>query len=196
MNRRANAYEAAFADYLRSLRVAYVAADQSRRSVERGGTLKSVDFVVSPAAPPGHTPTRWLVDVKGRRFPSGRRRPQYWRNWTTADELESLSRWSLRFGSAFRAVLVFAYELVGERSPTPPEQVHFWRGVPYAFLAAEASRYRAASRPLSPRWGTVAVPAAEFRRLAVPVGQLLGDLPLADPLLNEGSNAGATAPRA
>ncbi|MEQ8846900.1 HYExAFE family protein [Botrimarina sp.] len=165
-----NHYEAAFEAYLRSRRLAYVAVDERRRAVEPAGTLKSVDYIVSPADP--HAP-RWLVDVKGRRFPSGQRRPRYWRNWTSEEELDSLVEWERRFGFGFESVLVFAYELVADRAPTPPEEVYYWRGRPYAFVAVRAGDYRRAARRLSRRWRTVTVPAPEFRRLATPVAAAL-----------------------
>ena len=67
MANRDNPYEAAFEEYLRARGVPYVAVDEARRSVlAEGGSLKSLDFIVST---PG--PVTWLVDVKGRRFPSG-----------------------------------------------------------------------------------------------------------------------------
>jgi hypothetical protein len=177
MAKRHNHYEAAFEDYLRSRQVAYVAVDERRRAVEAIGSLKSVDFIVSPGAGSLSEdegllpPARWLVDVKGRRFPSG---SQYWRNWTTEEELASLARWGDRFGAGFLGVLVFAYELVGDRSPVPAHEVHYWRDRPYAFVAIPADDYRRICRPLSPKWGTVAAPAAEFRRLARPVAMALG----------------------
>lgn len=171
MAKRHNHYEAAFEDYLRARRIAYVAVDERRRAIEAAGTLKSVDFIVSPPDEGGAPAARWLVDVKGRQFPSGR---QYWRNWTTAEELESLARWGDRFGAGFLGVLVFAYELCGDRSPVPAHEVHYFRDRPYAFVAAPADQYRALCRTLSPRWGTVAVPAAEFRRVARPVAAALG----------------------
>lgn len=174
MAKRHNHYEAAFEDYLRSRQIAYVAVDERRRAVEKIGSLKSVDFIVSPSAVSAHEdglpPARWLVDVKGRRFPSGR---QYWRNWTTEEELASLERWSDRFGPGFLGVLVFAYELCGDRSPVPAHEVHYWRDRPYAFVAVPADAYRAICRPLSPKWGTVSAPAADFRRLARPVATAL-----------------------
>ena len=166
MAKRHNHYEAAFEDYLRAQRVAYIAVDESRRALDPDGPLKSVDFLVSPA-----TGARWLVDVKGRRFPSGR---QYWRNWTTREEFESLARWDDRFGDAFLGVLVFAYELTADRSPTPPHEVHRYRRRDYAFVALPAKTYARLARPLSPRWGTVAVPAEEFRSAARTVADALG----------------------
>jgi hypothetical protein len=75
MANRDNHYEAAFEEYLRERGVPYVAVDEARRSVlSGGGSLKSLDFIVS--APEA----MWLVDVKGRRFPSGDEQKQYWKN--------------------------------------------------------------------------------------------------------------------
>src|SRR5262245_44080661 len=110
MAKRDNHYEAAFEGWLQWLRVPYVAVDESHRAAapapskspaER--TLKSLDFIVSPATWLG----TWLVDVKGRRFPTAGQ--QYWRNWSTADELESLAGWEELFGPRSAGLLVFAY---------------------------------------------------------------------------------------
>ncbi len=74
MANRDNHYEAAFEQFLRSRGVPYVAVDEAKRSLlSDGGSIKSLDFIVSA---PG--PTTWLVDVKGRRFPSGDVQKQYW----------------------------------------------------------------------------------------------------------------------
>ena len=77
MANRDNHYEAAFEEYLRSRGVPYVAVDEAKRSVlSDGASIKSLDFIVSnPAA------VSWLVDVKGRKFPSGDIQKQYWKNF-------------------------------------------------------------------------------------------------------------------
>ncbi|MEN6495460.1 MAG: HYExAFE family protein, partial [Thermoguttaceae bacterium] len=73
MANRDNHYEAAFEAYLRSRGLPYVAVDEAKRSVLGDGeSIKNLDFIVST---PG-TAT-WLVDVKGRRFPSAE--DQYWK---------------------------------------------------------------------------------------------------------------------
>ena len=78
MANRDNHYEAAFEDYLRSRGVPYVAVDEAKRSVlSDGASIKSLDFIVSSAGP-----VRWLVDVKGRKFPSGDIQKQFWKNWS------------------------------------------------------------------------------------------------------------------
>src|SRR5262245_5257124 len=87
MANRENHYEAAFEAYLRDRRVPYVAVDEAKRACTDEGSIKNLDFIVSPGGGPA-----WLIDVKGRRFPSGEQK-QYWKNWSTRDDLLSLARW-------------------------------------------------------------------------------------------------------
>jgi len=158
-----NHYEAAFEGWLRDRRVPYVAVDEARRSRFPGGSIKSLDFIVS--LPGGFC---WLVDVKGRRFPAGRQK-QYWKNWSTRDDLVSLARWERWFGERFGALFVFAYNVVGNRSPLPAERLFEFRGGLYAFVGIRLREYAMHARRISPRWDTLAMPAAHFRGLAAPV---------------------------
>jgi hypothetical protein len=168
MANRDNHYEAAFEAYLRGERLAYIAVDEARRSLVPGGSLKSLDFIVSPPSGPA-----WLVDVKGRRFPSGDEHQQYWKNWSTRDDLRSLAAWERHFGDGFLPLLVFAYHLVGRRSPLPPEQLFEFRGEYYGFVAVRLADFVPHARPLSDRWDTVAMPVGEFRRSARALVELL-----------------------
>lgn len=162
MANRDNHYEAAFEEYLRGRGVPYVAVDEARRSVMADGqSLKSLDFIV---AAPG--PWTWLVDVKGRRFPSGDQTCQYWKNWSTQDDLDSLGQWESLFGESFRGLFVFAYNIVGARAPLPPEQLFEYREALYGFVGIPLSDYEAWAHTISPSWETVAMPTADFRRLA------------------------------
>lgn len=160
MANRNNHYEAAFEAYLRQEQIAYVAVNEQRRAIDNAGSLKSVDFIVSTNT------DRWLIDVKGRRFPSGIKQKQYWRNWSTQEDLDSLLRWQQHFGQGFHAGFVFAYELTADRSPVRPEEVFVFRDVSYAFVGVHIDDYCKAARPLSPKWQTVSVPIAEFRAMA------------------------------
>lgn len=164
MANRDNHYEAAFEEYLRSRQVPYVAVDETRRSLLGEGSLKSLDFIVSSVA----QPTRWLVDVKGRRFPSGEQK-QYWKNWSTRDDLDSLTSWERLFGEQFNGLFVFAYNVVGDRAPLPAESLFTYRGSVYGFVGILLREYASRARPISPAWDTVAMPTEEFRELAAPV---------------------------
>ena len=170
MANRDNHYEAAFEAYLRSHRVPYVAVDEGKRSLlSDGGSLKSLDFIVSS---PGDT--TWLVDVKGRRFPSGDETKQYWKNWSTRDDLRSLAQWEDLFGGGFCGLFVFAYDVLGDRAPLPAEQLFEHGGNLYGFVAVRLSDYAACAHPISPSWDTMAMPTAEFRHFARPLWELLG----------------------
>lgn len=173
MANRDNHYEAAFEEYLRQHGVPYVAVDEARRSLlSSGATIKSLDFIV--AVPGGAT---WLIDVKGRRFPSGDIQQQYWKNWSTRDDLRSLATWEQLFGAQFRGLFVFAYDVLGNRAPLPAEQLFDFRGSIYGFIAVALGDYAACARTISPKWDTVAMPAADFRRVARPLDALLGLAP-------------------
>ena len=170
MANRDNHYEAAFEEFLRSRGVPYVAVDEAKRSLmSDGASIKSLDFIVSS---PGQK--TWLVDVKGRRFPSGDVQKQYWKNWSTRDDLRSLAQWEELFGAGFRGLFVFAYDVLGDRAPLPAEELFRCRGSLYGFIAVQLADYAAHAHPISPRWDTWAMPAGDFRRLARPLAELLG----------------------
>jgi hypothetical protein len=174
MAKRDNHYDVAFEAYLRQRGIPYVAVDEARRSpggrVIEGNcgsgseTLKNLDFIVSPKG----TGLSWLVDVKGRQFPSGRRK-QYWRNWTTRDELDSLARWEVLFGRQFCGLLVFAYHVLEDVAPLPPDQLFAFRDRLYGFVGIRLHHYLTFGRVISPKWNTLSVPGRQFRALAQPI---------------------------
>ena len=136
---------------------------------------KSLDFIVSS---PGES--TWLVDVKGRRFPSGDEQKQYWKNWSTRDDLRSLGQWEALFGERFSALFAFAYNVIGDRAPLSADRLFEFRGALYGFVGIRLSDYAAAAHPISPSWDTVAMPVNQFRRLARPVDEFLVDNTPAD----------------
>jgi hypothetical protein len=170
MAKRDNHYEAAFEAFLRARRIPYVAVDEAKRSVvshaastdqTNSPTLKNVDFVVSPQMGQGS----WLVDVKGRRFPTGTRR-QFWKNWSTGDELRILSAREELFGPGFTGLLVFAYDVRESVSPVPPELLFAFKNRLYGFVGVRLDHYLSGSKRISPRWDTYAMSAPRFRQLA------------------------------
>lgn len=167
MANRDNHYEAAFEAFLRERQVPYVAVDESKRALMAGDSLKSLDFIVSAAIG-----VRWLVDVKGRLFPSGEQR-QYWKNWSTRDDLISLAHWERLFGEGFAGLFVFAYCVVGERAPLPEERLFTFREQRYGFIGIRLQDYAEEARQISPKWDTVALPTQRFRSLARPLESYL-----------------------
>jgi len=174
MAKRDNHYEAAFEAWLRAARVPFVAVNEARRPDAGRRSLKNIDFIVSPAV----QPESWLVDIKGRQFPTAGR--QFWRNWSTADELASLASWETLLGPQFCGLLVFAYQVVGDRAPLAADELFFFRGRLYGFLGVRLDHYSSFARPLSTRWNTVTLPVPQFRALARPVREFFG-VPLSTP---------------
>ena len=166
---RTNHYDAAFEEYLRQRRTPHVVVDETRRSLLQQVSLKSMDFIVYSAKRPN-----LLVDVKGRKFPSGSPgSPHTWENWATADDLESLLRWETVFGGDFRAILVFAYHIVDDRFMDRfPDRFQF-REQSYAFYGVWADEYFEQMRTRSPSWETVSLPSSDFRRLRAPIAEFL-----------------------
>ncbi len=138
MAKRDNHYEAAFEEYLRQRQVPYIAVDETKRALLGDASLKSLDFIVSPAAGPA-----WLIDVKGRRFPSGDQQKQYWKNWSTGDDVRSLTAWQRLFGPKAQGLFVFAYEVVADRAPLPLDQLFPYRNRLYGFLGVRSHDYQA-----------------------------------------------------
>ena len=178
MAKRSNHYEAAFEEYLRARQIPYIAVDEAKRARLGGATLKSLDFIVSPAVGPS-----WLVDVKGRQFPSGNRQKQYWRNWSTRDDLRGLTGWQQLLGRNFQGLFVFAYQIVQDRSPVAQEHLFAFRDRWYGFVGITLSDYGRMARPLSAAWDTLSMPASSFRAAASAVDEFF--FPAVPPKENE-----------
>jgi hypothetical protein len=163
---RSNHYEAAFEAYLQWHRLCYVAVDETRRSMLGEERIKNLDFIVH-----GEKGARLLVDVKGRRFPSGTKHPRrVWECWSTQDDIDGLARWEKVFGPGYQGVLVFAYELLpAVELPDDTDDLWTWRGRRYLLRAIMASDYRRHMRVRSHSWGTVDLPGAKYRALVRPL---------------------------
>jgi hypothetical protein len=165
--KRSNHYEAAFEAYLQWHRLCYVAVDETRRSMLGESRVKSLDFIVH-----GDGGSRLLVDVKGRRFPGGRpEQPRcVWECWSERDDIDGLQRWAGMFGPGYQGLLVFTYHVLSSvELPHDTEDLWTWRGRRYLLRAVAAADYREHMRVRSPRWGTVSLPNAVFRRLVRPL---------------------------
>lgn len=171
---RSNHYEAAFEGYLQWHRLCYVAVDESRRSYLEELRIKSLDFIVH-----GAQGTKWLIDVKGRRYPAGKpERPRrVWECWATREDVESLQRWAERFGPGYRSLLVFMYQLM-PFAPSMPEgeDLWTWHDRRYLIRAVPVEEYQQAMHQRSPKWDTVMLPSAVFRQLARPFHTFVGPL--------------------
>jgi hypothetical protein len=168
---RGNHYEAAFEAYLQWRRLGYVAVNESRRAFVGDTPLKSLDFIV--LGPDG---ARFVVDVKGRRFPLGKpdKPRRVWECWSTREDVDGLERWAELSGPGYTGVLVFAYHVLRSvELPDDVEDLWTWRGRRYLLRAVTAADYRRHMRVRSPKWGTVALPTAAFRSLVRPLHHFL-----------------------
>jgi hypothetical protein len=173
MAQRSNHYDFAFEEFLRDARVPYVVVDEQRRALLREASLKSMDFIVYS---PGQR--NLLIDVKGRRFPSGGNGNLHkWENWATEDDLSSLLAWESVFGPDFRSMLVFAYDIAHSRYFAEFDALFTCRNRTYAFYGVWVDEYRDQMRSRSPSWDTVSVTSSEFRRLRTPITHFLATEP-------------------
>lgn len=172
-----NPYESAFAAYLRDRGVGFVAVDEAKRTLLGDADVKSLDFIIV-----GPENARLVVDVKGRKFPSGSptRPAKTWQNWTTQADIDGLVRWAGVLGGGFRGVLAFAYRLVPPYAVPPGTPDTFThKDATYLMRAVEVWDYRENMRPRSAKWGTVHLPAAAFRRVVKPFSAFLTRNPAA-----------------
>lgn len=174
MAKRDNHYETAFEAWLRVRQIPYVAIDETRRALLAGESIKNLDFIVSP---PGDL--SWLVDVKGRRFPASGEQKQYWKNWSTRDDLRGLEAWERLLGPGFQGLLVFAYQIAGDRSPLPASKLFEHRRRLYGFIGVRLRDYASFARPISKAWQTLALGSRQFREIGRPVEEILLPTPAA-----------------
>lgn len=158
-----NAYERAFAAFLRGRRVACIPVEETHRPLWQDGALKNVDFIV-----PASSGNMLMIDVKGRRITPQRSTRE---NWATADDVESLVHWQELFGAV--GLLVFVYDLP-DASRCGDFHDSFTHGARhYGCLAAPVDAYRRHLRVRSPKWGTVNLAKADFERVTRPISSWL-----------------------
>lgn len=164
-----NHYEAAFEHFLREKRLPHVVVDEKRRALAQDSSLKSFDFIVY-----SQKKYNLLVDIKGRRFPSGgENQANLWENWTTEDDMSGLMQWQEIFGSEFRSLLVFAYDILDSRWNSRFESVFEYKKRSYSFFGIWADEYESVLKTRSPKWQTVSISNANFRRLKEPIERFL-----------------------
>jgi hypothetical protein len=155
-------YESAFEDFLRRKGLPSIAVDEAKKALFAGAKLKSFDFVVY--RPQG---SNLLVDVKGRKCPPGGRSSSL-QNWVTREDIDDLRQWQDIFGDGFRAIFLFLYAWEGRVEEAPFKDLFAYEERWYSPLALSVADYREYMKPRSEKWGTVSLPAGDFRRLAKP----------------------------
>ena len=173
----ANHYEQACESWLLENSVQYVSVDQQKRQALMRDRIKSFDFLLYRVA---GSPV--MAEVKGRKFKgtslAGLKGLQC---WVTMDDVRGLIQWEQVFNASQErggdqtcdAVFVFAYEF--EKIDVDPNgrEVYEFDGNRYVFYAVRLDDYREYMTVRSPKWQTVNLPAAKFRKLALPVRELI-----------------------
>lgn len=166
-----NRYERVFAAWLRRQSLIYLLVDETHRRVFAGQTVKSPDFVVY-----GRKGQRFVIDVKGRRYPSGNEpRPRcVWERWCTRMDCTSLLRWSDALQG--QGLLVFVYHIRKGYEQACPRwlETWCWQENSYGLCGVRVEKYIEQMRLRSAKWDTVSLPMAVFRELAEPISVLLG----------------------
>ena len=169
--KRGNHYEAAFEWYLRARGAAVVPIVESRRSYLDDDDIKSPDFIVV-----GARESRLVVDVKGRQFPgvaAGKLR-KTWQNWSTAGDIDGLTRWSGRFGAGFCGIVAFVYHVLpAVVLPAETPDLFSFRDRLYLARGVRVADYRDHMKARSLRWSTVDLPTTAFRQLVRPFTDFL-----------------------
>lgn len=168
---RSNHYESAFEGWLQAHDVCYVGVDESRRCVLDGMRRKNLDFIVH-----GPEGARLVVDVKGRRFPSGKpgRLRRVWETWSTREDVDGLLRWADSFGPGYQGLLVFAYHVHRDINLADDVPDLFeWRERRYLFRAVDVVDYSRHMIVRSTSWDTVFVPRRAYRDMVQPVSSFV-----------------------
>jgi hypothetical protein len=174
---RSNPYEAAFESYLKNQGLCYIAVDETRRACLGETPIKNLDFIVL-----GATGARLLIDVKGRQFPGGpAEKPRYvWENWSTQEDIDGLGNWQRLFGPEYLALFVFLYNILPTVAlPDDTPDVWQFRDATYLLRSIPLSDYQQHLKVRSPKWGTVGLAGADFRRLVRPFRYYSHELPSA-----------------
>ena len=162
-------YEEAFRQYLSDHRVPFVTVEQVARRADAVGRIKNFDLLV-------HAPTgaHYIVEVKGKRFPSASRRGEtFWENWIHLDDLEGLQAWEEHFGPGYVGLLVFVYWLQADVDSPADLRVYEHRDRQYLMVGVTAADFSEACRRRSLRWQALYVPNKTFLNLAHPVEKLI-----------------------
>ncbi|CAN5596516.1 hypothetical protein BH11PLA2_BH11PLA2_15020 [soil metagenome] len=168
--KRDNHYEVAFEAFLRSRKIPFVAVDEAKRTLLGNEKIKSLDFIIV-----GPDDAKLVVDVKGRKYPSGsaEKPTKTWQNWATLEDIDGLDRWATMLGGGFRGVIAFAYNIVPPFIlPENTTDAFVFQGETYLMRAITSADYRKEMKPRSQRWGTVSLPAASFRNMVKPFTSL------------------------
>lgn len=157
----ANHFERAFEAWLLDNRVEFVGVDQHKRAHFTRNKIKSFDFLIYPRS---GDPAAVIAEVKGRKFSGAAATGlKSVPSWVMMDDVRGLLQWEEIFGSGYRAVFVFIYELARPDADTDGREAFTFEGRRYFGLCVRLDDYRRCMRQRSRKWQTMHLPAADLR---------------------------------
>lgn len=166
-----NRYEQAFEAWLIDQHVEFVRAEEHRRPGCLGTTVKSFDFLL-------HTRggKHVIVEVKGRTYKGTSLIDLKGLDcWVTLDDVNGLHLWQQALGKDYAAAFVFAYRVAQVDVEYDGREAFSFGPDRYLFFAVRATDYGRCMKRRSPKWRTVTLPAADFRKCVVDPASLLAD---------------------
>lgn len=158
-------YERLFETILRDAEILYIAIDESKRPIYAGKSVKNFDFIVSSFN------GKFLIDIKGKTFPYGRR--GFWENWITSDDISGLKLWSSHF-NAFIPLIVFIYRIVDREYQDRFEDLY--EDGKYGIVAVDLATYYRNAKTRSKKWDAISISRDAFQRLAKPISSYIPEL--------------------
>jgi hypothetical protein len=182
MARWRNHYEFALARALSDRGAQLLPVDEGSKATPEGRTIKNFDLLWFRDDGPS-----WLIEIKGRRASTT---PNA---WTTMLDVASLEGWRGILGDGYQPMLafVFAREIeteqsadwlpdpawepdpnwdlgIGDLQPQTPDCDFLHSRYAYTAFAVPLAVFQACAKLRSPRWRTLNLPSAAFRKHAIP----------------------------
>lgn len=167
-NRSVNHYEKAFENWLIDNRIKYTSIDQSKRAAFGKAKLKSFDFLLERDGK-----STIIAEVKGRIFKGDSfEKLTKLECWSVADDVEGMLQWQKVFGDGHEAYFIFTYCMENPDVDFDGRGFYEYSQKRYVSLAIRLEDYRRFMKLRSPKWRTVTLSAADFRRCAIDLEEL------------------------
>ncbi|MHC4756485.1 MAG: HYExAFE family protein [Planctomycetota bacterium] len=166
-NYHLNHYELAFGNWLIDNRIQYIAVDEQKRAAFGRSKIKSFDYLITLNG------QQIIAEVKGRKFKgTSFAKLSGFECWVTADDIDGLAEWQAVFGAGYSSAFIFAYRVENIDVDFDGREVYEFRDNKYIFFCIRLDDYLRYMKIRSPKWKTVTLPAAKFRKCAVQMQSL------------------------
>jgi hypothetical protein len=167
-NYHLNHYELAFGNWLIDNRIQYIAVDEQKRAAFGRSKIKSFDYLITLNG------RQIIAEVKGRKFKgTSFAKLSGFECWVTADDIDGLAEWQEVFGAGYSSAFIFAYRVENIDVDFDGREVYEFCDNKYIFFCIRLDDYLRYMKIRSPKWKTVTLPAAKFRKCAVQMQSIL-----------------------